>query len=404
MQYALDSGTSRLLCVMQKFRPAPLSLAIGLAALLACPQPAWCQADEPEASAEESVTDVDGKTLGYWVQQLGHDRYLRRETATAKLVEAGPAAIPELVKVIPEADLEVIERATRVIIEIALDYAPNQDGGAWDQLNLLATQGAGRRASSARAAVEEIRQFRADQAREALAAAGIFVGMDDFAISAISQQRMIVKIDDNWNGDVQALQWLRWLDGVENARVKGNAVTRDVLQHVCEVPDLKSFAIIDGKIDDQTLRPLSAMTRIHSLEFRYVALTDEQGDLIASMPIRVSLNLMGTGISEQKVASMRSALPGLQIDHRQGGFLGVTCIDGLDACEINSVLPKSAAEEAGLIKGDIIVHIGDAEVHRFRDLQNEINQHLPGDEVGVQFRRGDKIESITLRLRKFEES
>ena len=161
---------------------------------------------------------------------------------------------------------------------------------------------------------------------------------------------------------------------------------------------------IDGEIDDQSLEPLRSMNRIRSLEFRYVPLTDAQGDLIASMPIRFSLNLMGTGISAQKVESMKSALPGLQIDHRQGGFLGVTCMDSFDICQISGVIPDSAAEDAGLIKGDVIIRIGDVEVNRFRDLQDAINQHVPGDEVKIKFQRGNKIDSVKLKLRRFEQS
>ncbi len=335
---------------------------------------------------------------------MASDLYLRREMASTKLTEAGPAAIDDLVKVIRSGDLEVVERAMAVITEIALSRPPDDDGGAWDQLSALATQAAGRRASSAEAAIDEVREHRADQASTALAAAGVFVGMDDFAILAISQPRMVVQIDKNWRGDIESLQWLRWLKGVENARVKGTAVRRDVLERVTEIPGLKSLAIVDGKVDDATLEPLMEMTRINSLEFRYVTLTDDQGDQVASLPIRVSLNLMGTGISPQKVESMRSALPGLQIDHRQGGFLGVTCLDSFDVCAINGVLPDSAAEEAGLIKGDVIVRVGDNEVKRFKDLQNAINQHPPGDEVEVKYRRGGKLESVKLLLRRFEES
>jgi len=388
---------------MQRFKFPNTSLAIGFAVILLGTQSAVGQS-EPAASPPKQATSDTEESIEYWVGQLGHDRYLRRELASNKLGQFGPEAITELVKILPEADLEVIERATKVITKIALDHPPSEDGGAWDQLNRLAEQAAGRRASSARAAVEEIREYRALQAREALASAGIFVGMDEFAISAISQPRMIVQIDDKWNGSTESLQWLSWLGGIEYARIKGSAVNKGVLEQVCKIPDLKSMAIVDGIVDKETLDPLTQMPRIHSLEFRYVELSDDQGDLIASMPIRVSLNLMGTGISAQKVESMRSALPGLQIDHRQGGFLGVTCMDGLDSCEINSVLPNSAAEAAGLIKGDVIVHIGNSEVRRFRDLQNEINQHLPGDEIEVRFRRGEKIESIKLRLRKFEET
>lgn len=362
---------------------------------------AWSQ---PGAQGETSADRTEqSKSIAYWVTQLGNDHYLRREMATKKLIESGPEAIYDLVQVIGDGDLEVVERAMEAITEIALARVPDNDGGAWDQLSLLATQGAGRRASSAKAAMDEIREHRAGQARQALAAAGVFVGIDEFAIRAISQPRMIVQIDEKWRGDPESLQWLRWLSGVENARVKGPAVTREVLQSITEVPGLQSLAIVDGEVDDATLQPLQNMKRIHALEFRYVPLTDEQGDLIASMPIRVSLNLMGTGISAQKVESMRSALPGLQVDHRQGGFLGVTCIDSFDVCAISGVLPDSAAEAAGLIKGDVIVRIGDAEVNRFRDLQNAINLHSPGDEVDVKFRRGDNIENVKLRLRRFEE-
>ena len=346
------------------------------------------------------------EAIAYWVGQLGHDHYLRREKASEKLLAAGVQAVPSLVSVIRTGDLEVIERATEVLTEIAFYRPPEEDGGAWEQLRLLATQAVGRRAASAKTAVEDIRDYRAEQAREALAAAGIFVGVDEFAVSAISIPRLIVQIDSDWSGDVRALQWLAWLKGVEYARIKGDAAVPEVLSRVVQIPGLQSIAMadVDKGVDDATLDPLLQMTRIDSVDFRYVPLTDQQGDIIATMPIRVSLNLMGTGISEEKVAWMRTLLPGLQIDHRQGGFLGVTCVDGFDVCQINSVVPGGAAERAGLIKGDIVVQIGDAEIGRFKDLQEEIGRHLPGDELEVKFRRGEKIESVTLRLGRFEES
>ncbi|MGI9473949.1 MAG: PDZ domain-containing protein [Rubripirellula sp.] len=358
------------------------------------------------ATQDAKATDGDADSIDYWVSQLGHDHYLRREKASEKLVLAGVDAIPALVQVIRVGDLEVIERATEVLTEIAFARAPAEDGGAWEQLSRLATQAVGRRASSARIAIQDIRQHRAEQAREALATAGVFVGMDEFAISSITLPRLIVQIDSQWRGDLSSLQWLEWLSGVEYARIKGDAVVPEVLRQVVKIPGLQSIALADVEqgLEDATLDPLLRMNRIHSMEFRYVPLTEQQGDVIASMPIRFSLNLMGTGISSEKVEWMRGLLPGLKIDHRQGGFLGVTCLDGFDACEINSVVVGGAAERAGLIKGDVVVQIGEREVGRFKDLQDAINQHLPGDEVEVRFRRGDKIESVTLRLGRFEES
>ena len=355
----------------------------------------------PQSSPSDAARHAE---IAEWVDDLGHEHYLRRESASRRLVRVGPAALYELVRVVRSGELEVVERAIEVMTEIALARHPGEDGGAWDRLNELSINGVGRRASRAKSAVDEIRIHRADQAREALTAAGVFVGIDEFAIRAISKPMMIVQIDDSWRGDVETLQWLRWLRGVENARIKGAAVTREVLDGVAQIPGLKSLAIVDGKLKDDTLEPLTQLSRIHALEFRYVPLTDSQGELIASLPIRVSLNLMGTGISAAKVGSMRAQLPGLQIDYRQGGFLGVSCMDGFDACEINTVIAGSAAEQAGLVPGDVIVRVGDTKVTRFKDLQDAINQHLPGDVIEVKYERSGKVETVELKLRRFEES
>ena len=147
------------------------------------------------------------------------------------------------------------------------------------------------------------------------------------------------------NGEVTSSR-CSGFDGSTGSRMRESKVRPspdEVLQRITEVPGLQSLAIVDGQVDDAVLEPLTRMGRINSVEFRYTPLTDRQGDLIAKVPIRVSLNLMGTGISAQKVESMKAELPGLQIDHRQGGFLGVTCIDGFDVCEISGVLPKQCS-------------------------------------------------------------
>jgi len=276
--------------------------------------------------------------------------------------------------------------------------SPADDGGAWDQLSLLASKGTGKMASRAELALSEIRAHRAEQASNALKAAGIFVGLDEFFSRSYGQHRLVVRIDDGWNGDTESLQWLRWLDGIENARIKGKAATREVMNHLIEVPDLKTISIVDATIEEGTLEPLKKLTRIHSLEFRYVDLKDEYGDLLASLPIRVSLELMGTGISPEVVESMRQSLPGLLINHSQGGFLGVRCLDAEDLCEITEVVDGSAAQLAGLMPRDIIVEAGDTEVHRFSDLKNEINRHIPGDEISLKIRRRGELKNLQLKL------
>ena len=55
-------------------------------------------------------------------------------------------------------------------------------------------------------------------------------------------------------------------------------------------------------------------------------------------------------VNKARYEAMREALPGLTIDHKQGGFLGVTCLDTLDACQISGIVAGGAAEAAGLIE------------------------------------------------------
>jgi C-terminal processing protease CtpA/Prc len=178
-----------------------------------------------------------------------------------------------------------------------------------------------------------------------------------------------------------------------------------VLRFVAQIPGLRSLAIVDGVVDDEALKPLTRIERLESLDFRYAKLSDRQIDLLAAIPIRESLNLMGTGISVAKAEELQQQFPRLQIAHRKGAFLGVTCRDFLDRCEINTIVPNGAAEAAGLLPNDVIVQIGDAEIHRFRDLQVAINELNQGDEVQVRYRRGggEQIHRVKVRLKRLEE-
>ena len=366
--------------------------------------PTWSQEAPPPGTQPGDVSeDSLEQTIEYWVSQLGHEHYLRRELASAKLVATGPAAVDQLAEAIRSGDLEVVERAAAALVEIASVSPPRRDGGAYTRLSTIADQSVGRSASVARDAVRDVRMQRHVLARQTLAGAGIAVGVRELAIGALAQQRMLLQIDENWNGDTEPLQWLAWLDRIEYARVIGPAITPEVINNVAQMPGLRSLALVDSTIENAALEPLTKMDRIDTLDIRYVKLTEQQGDLIAAIPLRVSLNLMGTGLPPEKVDAMRSALPGLKIEYRRGGFLGVTCFDNFDSCIINSVEPGGAAKDAGLIQHDVIVQIDDSPVEHFRDLQSAIGRHVAGDEVEVRYRRGDKIESVKLRLRRYED-
>ena len=66
---------------------------------------------------------------------------------------------------------------------------------------------------------------------------------------------------------------------------------------------------------------------------------------------------------------------------------------------IAKVSDGSAAEEAGLEKGDVITQIDGKEVTKMSELQEQIAQHKPGDKVGITYMRNKKTKSANITLR-----
>jgi hypothetical protein len=386
----------QIMVPMKHLRPAVLIVTMLLVSVC-CP---GLHGQDADSVSETPKSDASKSKIDYWVTQLSHSHYLRREVAEQKLIDAGPKAVEDLAAVMLDGDLEAIERASSALTQIAIDHHPSKDGGAWQNLSKLSNSTTGVIAASTSRAADEIRQQRSSRALTELRAAGVFVGVADFMIRAVSEPKVVAQIDDRWNQDLAALDWLRWLTKVDSIKLVGSSINQEVLQRVILIPELKSLAIEDGTLAVADLETLRDVRTMRSLDLRYVELPEEASTVIASLPIRDSITLMGTGISDQQVQSMRLAAPGVTIEHKNGGFLGVKCMDRAEACEITEVVAASAAEKAGLIRGDVIVKIGDAVVERFSDLQAKVNQHFAGDEMELNYLRAGQIQSTKVTLRR----
>ncbi len=355
---------------------------------------------DTRTGAEEAGSRTEVRSPEYWAGQLSSDHYLRRETAQQRLIESGDGAIGALESVLESSDLETTELAIRALGEIALAQRPDDDSGAWAALDRVSTQRAGSKASRAKLMINDVNEYRSEQAKIAIAASGIFIGTDDFVVQAIAESHLIIQIDDSWRGDLKALDWLRWIRDIRFARVVGSAINPEVLARLVRMPDLKTISLMDGKIDAAGITMLNEMRSIHTLEFRYVPLDDKLADAIQKLPMRSALSLIGTDLGRVKVDSMREALPGLKIEYKQGGYLGVSGGDGQAFCQINSVLPGSAAEKAGLQAHDVILQIGETPIRQFADLQNKIAEYSEGDSLSIQFKRGLQQIETTVVLGK----
>ncbi|MEM6364008.1 MAG: PDZ domain-containing protein [Planctomycetota bacterium] len=403
-----------------------------------------------------------GDQIQTWVDDLGSQSYLRRTRATRELIEAGGAAVQPLIGAIQSGDLETTRRAVMVLQEIAISEpflpTPTEErqsatenvglsnqanptnaadsanknsnaepvnnppdetlsdessenrsdekrvgisfrGDAWQELNRLASTG-GSRAAQATQAIQEVGEVRRVQALRTLAAANVFIGDSRFVLNARDEVKRVLQIDDSFRGPDAILDLLQWIDQIGFVRLRGSALRRNTIAGIAKMPDVKTIALVEGEIDMDSLRELGSLSRIQHLDFRYVPLTAEMVDYLATLPITISLTLNGTGAPAENVAALQRTLPGLQVEYKQGGFLGVKCIDTMNECIINEVVLGSGAATAGLRADDVIVKIDDRPIGKFADLQDAINAHVPGDEIKIEFQRAAQTLHTQARLGK----
>ena len=83
-------------------------------------------------------------------------------------------------------------------------------------------------------------------------------------------------------------------------------------------------------------------------------------------------------------------------------MLGVTTDNADNGAEIQTVSKESAAEKAGLKKGDIITKIDDKKIETPDDLTEAIQDHKPGDKVSITYFRDKKEQKVSAELGKWK--
>jgi serine protease Do len=83
-------------------------------------------------------------------------------------------------------------------------------------------------------------------------------------------------------------------------------------------------------------------------------------------------------------------------------MLGVITDGDEKGAEIQSVTKESAAEKAGLKKGDIITKIDNRKIETTDDVTDAVRAHKPGDKVSITYLRDNKEQKATAELGRWK--
>jgi serine protease Do len=74
-------------------------------------------------------------------------------------------------------------------------------------------------------------------------------------------------------------------------------------------------------------------------------------------------------------------------------------LDNLQGVYVNSVVPKSGADDSGIKQGDIITNIGGINVNSSTQIMEVIGEHRPGDKIDVNLNRDGKNMMVSVTLK-----
>ncbi|MBR5374263.1 MAG: Do family serine endopeptidase [Paludibacteraceae bacterium] len=114
----------------------------------------------------------------------------------------------------------------------------------------------------------------------------------------------------------------------------------------------------------------------------------------------IPTSIMSKVVADLKeFGTVQRALLGVQIQDINAEFAKEKGLEVLEGAYVAAVSENSAAEEAGIKKGDIITHVNGNKVKSVSETQDQISRFRPGDKVEVIYLRDNKSKKATVTLK-----
>jgi S1-C subfamily serine protease len=224
----------------------------------------------------------------------------------------------------------------------------------------------------------------------------------------------VLQVGSDARGDLKSIEWADPSGTVVGERVVaigyalnlGGApsVTTGVVSAVDRnIPE--SDSIISGSVQtDAAINPGNSGGPLLNYSGRVVGINTSGISRAGGTPIQ-GLNFAVSSQTAQPVASalisqgrvvrgyLGAALTDITPAMARANDLGVSAGAG-----VGMVSPGSPAERAGLMRGDVIVKMGDVDVNNTGDLTNALTWYSPGQQVPITYVRGKERRSAMVTL------
>ena len=294
-----------------------------------------------KTTADNPVHTPTPAEIDRLVVDLGSSDYRVREQATRQLIAAGPVAIDALTKALKADDFEISVRALRVMQAFLEGQNRAAQAQAAEVLESLAGNVDSALAGQASDAIDLYHLTQQVRALAALRRLGATVRFDGLEFG--NTGNLIVEMNSDWGGQIADLEYLK------------------------QVPDLWQLTIINVRLDEAALKTLGQLTQLSGLK------------------------LYGTGVSAEAAAVLGQQLPGVAIERRGGGLLGIRGMKGETPCRVTDVPEGTAASAADIRGDDIVLSLDGRPIQSFDELYTLIGEKKGGDHVKLEIRRDDQV-------------
>jgi len=258
----------------------------------------------PVQAADHTPSDVQ---IARWVRDLDDDRFAARESATGQLRRAGRATVPALTVAAVSANLEVSERAIRVLREMLSAEESTASDARQALTRLVRTAPAGVAGNARSALREHLQRIVADLEKgkaQVTVEGDRIIGVDlDSAPKLAPLLPLLRTLPDlqtlsvsNKQMDDAGLAHLKMLPRLGNLNLSGSSVGDEGLKHLQHIPSLRSVSLGQTKVTDAGLEHIKDLTHLEYVGLRGNRVTDA-----GLVHLRNLTNLTGLYLGETKV-------------------------------------------------------------------------------------------------------